>query len=352
MAGEESTIVVGLLTDPSLPAEIARGLAEDLPDKLRDQLNSPVAWEVEVALAPFEVAPHPERIIDKARQRVDGTSWHITLAITDLPIRSGSEAVVAQASCADRVALISLPALGGMRLRARARKTAIAIIGELLPGLVGADAGGTPPPGGSRRLGRAATSSDGDIDLEILVGRGRGIVRLLAGMVRANRPWLLALGLSTALAGAGAGSAFGILYSTLWRFADALGAPRVAAATLLAVGVLTLWLIAGHGLWERKARSRPLARLFNAATVLTVLSGVLVFYAVLLAINFTAAAVMIPPHYLAQQLGHPVGWVEYLRVSLMATILGTISGAVGSGLEDTGTVRAAAYRSRQQQRRV
>lgn len=349
--GEDKTVVIGLLTDPSLPAEIARDLAQDLPDELSEQLSGRVCWNVEVALEAFEVAPRPERIIDKARQRVHGTKWDIAIAITDVPIQTGNGAVVAQVSCADRVALISLPALGGIGLRRRARKVAVTIIDELVPGLVGLDAE-RGPEALSRRLGRKATPIDDDVDVETVMGQGRGSVRLLAGMVRANRPWQLALGLSTALAGAATGSAFGILYSTIWAFADALGPPRVAAATLIAVGVLTVWLIGGHGLWERNARSRPLGRLFNAATVLTVVSGVLAFYAALLAINLTAAAVMIPPHYLAQQLGHPAGWVEYVRVALMATILGMVAGAVGSGLEDSATVRAAAYRSRQQERRA
>jgi hypothetical protein len=347
--GEDSTIVVGLLADPSLPADIARDLAQDLPEQLSEQLSGRVCWKVEVTLEAFEVAPSSERIIDKARQRVHGTKWDIAIAITDVPIQTGNGAIVAQLGCADRVALISLPALGGIGLRRRARKVAVTIVAELVPGLVDLDAE-RPPQALSARLARKATPRDDDIDVEMLMGRSPGVMRLLAGMVRANRPWQLALGLSTALAGAATGSAFGILYSTIWSFADAIGPPRMVAATLLAVGMLTVWLIAGHGLWERKAR--PLGRLFNAATVLTVVSGVLVFYAALLAINLTAAAVMIPPHYLSQQLGHPAGLLEYARVALMATVLGMVAGAVGSGLENRATVRAAAYRSRQQQRRA
>jgi hypothetical protein len=60
--GEDGALVVGLLTDPGVPAEVARGLAEDLPEQLSEQLSSRVCWKVKVALEPFEVAPHPERI--------------------------------------------------------------------------------------------------------------------------------------------------------------------------------------------------------------------------------------------------------------------------------------------------
>lgn len=48
--------------------------------------------------------------------------------------------------------------------------------------------------------------------------------------------------------------------------------------------------------------------------------GVLVFYAAMLAINLI---VLIPPRHVAQPLGHPAGWDEYLRVALMAVHLST-----------------------------
>ena len=89
----------------------------------------------------------------------------------------------------------------------------------------------------------------------------------------------------------------------------------------------------------------------NAATALTVGYGVLVFYLALLVINFAAAGLVIPPDYLAETIGHSAGWTEYLRVAVMATGLGTIAGAVGSGLEDDETVRRAACSTREQERR-
>ena len=82
--------------------------------------------------------------------------------------------------------------------------------------------------------------------------------------------------------------------------------------------------------------------------MLTVVNGVAVFFFALFALNLAAAALVIPAHHMATVLGHPVGAIDYLRISLMSSVLGTIAGAVGSGLEDDETVRRAAYGTRRQ----
>lgn len=77
----------------------------------------------------------------------------------------------------------------------------------------------------------------------------RGRLRLVAGMVRANRPWRLMLGLSSALAAALATSAFGLTQNTIWQLADALDLWRLALAALGSIASPVVWLIADHELW-------------------------------------------------------------------------------------------------------
>ena len=349
-------IVIGLLADPDLPEQIAGHLADVLPDDLSTHLSRDVDWTVETADDPFEASIRHERIIDKARMRAEGKHWDIALCLTDMPIQRPSGTTVAMINLHDRVALISLPALGGLQLRRRARGLAITLIDELttLPSEERSDAS-TQPLARRRseasRLTRRATPTDRDIDLEVVMPARRGRLRLLAGIVRANRPWQLTLGLSTALAGAVAGSAFGILYSAIWVMANVLEPWRLTAATVGGIAVLAVWLIVGHSLWEQRPQPKTLGWLVNTATVLTIANGVLVFSLALFAINIIAAGLIIPPHYMAEVLGHPVALTSYLRVALMATVLGTIAGAVGSGLEDDDTVRRAAYSTREQGRR-
>jgi hypothetical protein len=348
-------MVVGLLADPNLPTRVAHHLAEHLPDALAEQVSADVDWAIETVDEAFEIATSYDRVIDKARARVEGTKWDIAICMTDIPIETGNGVVVADVSLHDRVALVSLPALGGFRMRRRMREVAIAIIDELVGhldrfpprGKVGRTG---PPP--TAHLARRVAPVDRDVDIELVVSRTRSTLRLLAGTVRANQPWHLAIGLSTALAGAAAGSAFGILYSAIWTLATVLQPWRMAAGTIAAVGVLAVWLIAGHGLWQRRPGPKHLDSLLNTATLLTVVAGVLMFYSALYVLNLAAAALIIPPEYFAEVIGRPVGVTDYLRVALMAAGMGTVAGAVGSGLEDDATVRKAAYSTREQQRRA
>jgi hypothetical protein len=355
---DRRTVVVGLLADPGLPTNVARRMAEDLPDVLAAQVSGAVDWAMEIVDEPFEIATTFDRVIDKARSRVDGTDWDIAICITDIPMSTGNGIVVADVSLQDRVALVSLPALGGFRLRRRTRELAVEIVDELVPHLDPALHDDAAPPPDVRpaipHLARRVAPLDRDVDIELVISRRSGLARLLAGTVRANQPWQLVVGLSTALAGAAAGSAFGILYSAIWTLGTVLEPWRLAAGTLASIGVLAVWLIAGHGLWQRRRRHEPeqLDDLLNTATLLTVAAGVLVFYLALLVLNGAAAALIIPPHYFSEVVGHPVGWTDYLRVALMASGMGMVAGAVGSGLENDATVRKAAYSTREQQRRA
>jgi hypothetical protein len=363
-AGEDRrrVVVVGLLADPDLPTSIARQLAEDLPGVLAERVDHGVTWEVEYARDPFEAHSGWERLIDKAHDRVRKSNWDLAVAITDVPVRSKGAVVVADVSAKHRVALVSLPALGGLRLRRRARRVVAPIAEWLAAGITGEDV--TPPGerlrtrgGGLLRRGQLARPvepGDDDIAVEVVAGDGAGAsLRLLAGMVRANRPWHLVLGLSSVLAGALAGAVFGVLYSAVWQLGAALSPVRMAAVVVGAVAAFAAWLIVRHELWERTSKDRPAATgvgMRNASTVLTIGFGSLVFFVALFVLGLVGAAVVIPPNYLAGVLGQPVDWVDYLTVAVMASVLRTVAGAVGSGLEDDETVRRATYGYREKER--
>jgi hypothetical protein len=273
-------------------------------------------------------------------------------------MRAGGGVVLAEISSAGRVALISLPAPGGLRLRRRSAELIVAIVDWLTRDIAGRGTDAQPDrPRLPRRTfsavhARVLVPPADDIAIEIVTTRRRGLPRLLAGVVRANRPWKLAMGLSTALAGALTGSAFGVLYSAVWQLGAALSPLRLTAVTLGAITALVFWLIVGHDLWERGAdRDRVGGTwLRNAGTVLQLGFGALMFFLALFTISTVAAAVVIPPEYLASQIGDAVDWRSYVTVGLMASALGTVAGAVGSGLEDDETVRRATYGFREQER--
>ncbi|WP_107655842.1 hypothetical protein [Nocardia suismassiliense] len=352
MVEASKQVVVGLLADPDLPSRLARRLGDLLADELARRIDNDTSWTVEVIADPFEAMyPDHDYLIDKARERVRDTEWDLALCLTDLPMYDEQGVVMAKVDAAHRIALISLPALGGIRLRRRLADLAVALTAALRQQ-------GTPTLADdlAKRLPHTRVDRGTTDDTAQLRYTGTaGLPRLLGGMIRANRPWQLFVGLSTALAGALAGTAFGVLYSTIWQLATALGPWRLTAATIAALTTLTAWIVAGHGLWqgcESASTTDDLdRRLRNAGTLATVAVGATAFSAALYILALAAVALVVPPDYLAEVLHRPVRVHDYLAMALMATILGIIAGAVGSGLENDNTVRKAAYSHRERERR-
>lgn len=348
---DSGTVVIGVVADPDLPASLARDLARSLPAALTRE-DDGTEWRVEVFDDPFEAMyPDVEYVIDKAARHVRDTSWDLALCLTDLPMRSDNGVMLASLDLRHHVALIPLPALGGLRLRSRLRDLAAGVVAALRA---------EPETSGHRAAARTPFRNVRIVDdgPGALLMERSGPLRtlgLLAGMVRANRPWRLFVGLSSALAGSLAGIAFGVLYSNIWQLATALGPLRLTGVVLAAIAALAVWIVVGHSLWERRTDRDTVPdrdlRLRNTGTAVTVALGAVIFYAVLLCFTCAAVALVIPPSYLETVIGGPVGLRDYLMIAAMATVLGTVAGAVGSGLEDDLTVRKATYGYRDRERR-
>lgn len=352
-------VVVGILADPDLPSTIANRLDGSLVMRLATELAGvPVQWRVEIVCDAFEALSGYERLLDKARERVRTTEWDLAVCLTDAPLRDPNGVVLAEVGADDTTAVVSLPALGAVDVVRRARRLVASLVEHmavdvLAPGRARAPLRDEPNLQVARTL-RVAGSADPDIGSEVVIAHRAGMLRLLFGMTRANRPWRLAWGLSAALGGALAGSAFGVFYSAIWSLADSLPPWRTALVCAGAVVIYVTWIVIGHGMWERGSastrRDHPSTGLRNAGTLMTVAAGAGVFMAALFALILVASLVVITPSYLTSTLGHPVGFGDYLNVALMATVMGTVAGAVGSGLEDDATIRHATYGYRERHR--
>ncbi|MFQ6228640.1 hypothetical protein [Nocardia sp. NPDC002869] len=342
------------MADPDLPVRLARELVQNLPAELARR-GDPSRWQLEVLDDPFEAMyPDLEYLIDKAGRHVRDTAWDLALCLTDVPIRSDGEILLMSLDLRHRVALVSLPALGGLGIRQRLQKLAAVIVAAL--SAPDRRAAGRVVAEATAHVRRSRVRIDAeDNGVRVVRGPAAGYPALLAGMVRANRPWRLFVGLSTALGSALAGTAFGVLYSSIWQLANAMGTLRLTGVVLASVSALTVWIVVGHGLWEQRGPGKPApghdTALRNAGTAVTVGIGAGAFFVVLLLLTLGAVCLVIPPSYLASVLGGPVGFADYLMIAVMASALGTVAGAVGSGWEDDITVRKATYGYREQERR-
>lgn len=316
---------LGLVADPVVVAETVERTAADIAARLRGD------WHVRVDEQTFAAGQELRELSQRAEQLADEHGWDAVIGLTDLPIVVDGEIVLADVSPSERVAVLSVPALGPLPLRRRLRHSIV-------------------------RLAEALES--GDDRRVIRISRG-GHARLLLGMVAANHPVRLIRNLTSAGAAALATTAIALMNSTVWQLSDRLAPPRMVAVLLLSVAIMVGWLIVHYDLWEAAddeeegilPAGRKRAALFNAATVLTLAAGVIALYALLLAVALASAALVIEGSVFASNLGHGVSASDYLELAVFATSIGIVGGALGSGFESQDAVRRVAFGVRERHRR-
>jgi uncharacterized membrane protein len=358
--GGQEPVRVGLLAAPGLAFELAVRLARELPSLLRRRFPN-VEWEVVVSEEPAAAASRSDvDLVEIAHQRMLDEGWNIAVCLTDFPVHVGTRPVTAYASATHGVGLVSVPALGAVNLESRVREAVLRVIEGALGERVDRP-DSTQDAGRSARMrarleelaspvGRAEVQDDRTVRFVTAVARGN--LRLLLGMVRANRPYRLIAGLSRAIVGALGLAIFGVASPGVWLISSGLTWPWLVLIAFTAVLATCVSLIAAHGLWEPTDSPRPEAReravLFNLATAITVGLGALTLFLALFAINVIAAGLLIRGHVLASQVGHPVDVGDYVALGCVVGALATLGGALGAALENDRTVRAAAYGDRRE----
>ena len=223
--------------------------------------------------------------------------------------------MIAHVSAAHGVAVLSLPALGPVAVRRRTVGAIVRLAGHLL-GDTGQAAGG----GGRRRplarvvrrrmleLGRRVELEEHGMGLVARVVTGN--IWLLLGMLRANRPWRLAVRLVRAMVAAVAVGVFALVTSDVWRLAGYLGTLRLTIIGLGSVAATSVTIMIATGLWERSPHpsAREQVILFNIVTAVTVGIGVAVLYGAIFLAMLAAALLLVPVGLLGGALGHPAAW--------------------------------------------
>lgn len=183
-----------------------------------------------------------------------------------------------------------------------------------------------------------------------MTSRPAGRLRLLAGMVIANRPWRLVLGMRSALAAVLATSAYLIITSTIWQLAGALSTTKLVITMVAAVIMKVVWILGAHHLWRSREelgdRWDPI--LWNLSTVLTLLIGVLTMAAAVFAFNIVVTVFFLEPPVYSSDASTWPGFVDHVRLAWLATGFATVAGAIGSGLDSDAAVEAATYEGEQE----
>jgi len=289
-------------------------------------------WDIEVVSEPFTIGCEDvdiavTRLVDHAGQH----KWDLVVGLTELPLRGGDgRYLLIHSDPQRRTAVLSLPALGGLRMQARARQAVRGVVS------------GMADP----------TSQE---ELRVPLPRGTGRWRLLLGMVLANRPWLLVPGLKSALVAALATGAVATINSTVWLLAGSLSWWRLTVATVVSIALVVAWLVIDGELWDRpddnSAQARERSRLYNASTLMTLTTGVLICYLALYVVNLAWALFVLDPAVMGGYLNAPLGFSDLLVLAWFVASAATVGGGLGSGLESDEAIRAAAYSKREEERR-
>jgi hypothetical protein len=339
MPDELSSIL--LLADPGAPAAIAERLSDFLPEVLTDCAPAEGKWEVFTRRHAYPVDEQAEvveviRAVDPASEPQD-----IVIYLTDLPRRLGTSPVVADISVHHRFGMISIPGLGGVLIDRRVKNLAQTVVAEV-----------TRQPAAQRRSIKQLTRTQDDDVVRYVAPTTLSRLRLLTGMVYANRPWRLAAGMSKMMMAAFAAGAVSLAYPTMWQLSATMGPWRLGTATILASAAMIAWLILDHKLWERpqSAEERERAALYNTATVVTLAFGVATLHVALFLLLLVTAWWTLPPELVAENIRRPVGLSTLLLMAWLVAAVATLGGALGSGMEDDKAVKAATYGVRQRQR--
>jgi hypothetical protein len=342
-------IVVGLLASPGAASELTESLLPEISDRLPEQLPG-VRWRIEFVSDRLVQPPTDlTELISAGRRMLLDRGWHLAVCVTDLPLQTARRPVIAHVSTTHGVAVLSMPALGPVWVRKRTADTIVRLIGHMLGDIaLAADAGQrrTLADAVTRRMRELGTRIEhGEHGVGFAARVVSGNIWLLLGMLRANRPWRLALRLMRALAAAFAAGVFALVTSDIWRLAYYLGPVRLTVIALGSVAGITVTIMVTTGLWERSPH--PAAReqviLFNIVTTATVGIGVVVLYLALFIIMLASALLLVPGDLLSIQLGYPAGAADQVRLAWLATSIATLGGALGAALESHETVREAAY---------
>ena len=259
-----SHVTLGLIPAPEMPQRIAEQLSAELPDLLSQRVDDRISWEVAIVCDPLTGSdPDATRVITAGRERMLEEGWDLAICLTDLPLRHNGTPVVATVSTAYKVAVISLPPLGVTLLRRRVREATLQLVNELCEEShkIGQDgeevgAGARSHRLVSRRLTefvspirRLTPTGEDEIDVRFVSPKVRGHLRLLAGMVLANRPWRLFSTMKGTLAAAFATAAYALVMPTIWQMADSLSWLRLLLLMILSLTAMVVWIIVAHHLW-------------------------------------------------------------------------------------------------------
>lgn len=347
---------IGIIAAPEFSTEIAHQLKEQLPSILSEKVDEDISWKFEIMTDGItSVAEDSETLLNSVLNRQKDKGWDYTLSLTDIPIYFENEVSLARVNFDHNTGFLSLPALGWF-VRKRVAKIAVEIIEDLhYKKADGSENEKLDNIFMLNKIRKSQTTEKEEVVIRYLFyPKVNGRLTILSGMTYDNQPWKIMPSLKSVIAIAFGSGAYALIFPTLWQLSYEYSPLRLVALMSLAIVSLTLWITQSHRLWERESFSgnTKYRILYNTTTIITLLIAVSFFYVILFLLFFITAFILVEPDFYAEQLnlsGTP-SVLNYLQLAWMTASVGTVTGAVGVGLEDEENVRHTTYGYRQRSR--
>ena len=340
-----TSVRLGVLVAPDVDPAAAAALDPAALAARLDAAYPGLAWEVRVSAE--DVGDDDDDSLDLleiTRDRMLDEDWDVAVGLTGRALVQGPHTLAEQVSPVHSTGVVSLALAPGDAQEAVAR-----VVARLL----GLDPDEPAPAEDDvRDAVRWARQLADDVEHRAgesgaaFAGRVAGRnARMILGTVRANRPWMLAVSLTRSMSTALATGALTLLTTDLWMLSAEYSGVQMGVLGALSIMAVTLSLVVGAKLWERprRAAEREQVAVFNLATVLTVLIGVLVLHALLMLAALAGALLLVDADVFAEVTGESGTLWQYVKLAWFVGGLATIGSALGAGLEDDDDVRQAIF---------
>lgn len=127
----EKTVPVALLPSPEIAEAMVTRLATSLPGWLAREVDDTVTWKVDVRTDSLVGVGGSAAALTEVEARKADQDWDLVVAVTDLPIRTERRVLVAEINPSSTAGLVSLPALGVLRLRSRLQEAITSLVRDL-----------------------------------------------------------------------------------------------------------------------------------------------------------------------------------------------------------------------------
>lgn len=344
-AAAPTRIRLGVLVAPDVDPAAAAALDPAALAARLDAAYPGLAWDVQVSAE--EVGDDDDDSLDLleiTRDRMLDEDWDVAVGLTGHALVQGPHTIAEQVSPVHSTGVTSLGLAEG---------DAPATVERVVARLLGLDPDeGEPHADDVRDAVRWARQLADDVEHRAgesgasFAGRVAGRnARMILGTVRANRPWMVAISLTRSMSTALATGALTLLTTDLWMLSAEYSGVQMAVLGALSIVAVTLSLVVGAKLWERprRAAEREQVTVFNIATVLTVLIGVLVLHALLMLVALAGGLLLVDGDVFEEVTGDPATLWQYLKLAWFVGGLATIGSALGAGLEEADDVREAIF---------